>query len=455
MDAKNNSNLIVSSFTSMLQVALALKFSYIRSVYQIGGYRAFSFISLALIVLLGWGEATAQSKDLRKADKWYKDRYFMKAIPVYESALREKFRVGIAQKLASCYRFTNHWIKAEALLDSLVLEDKVGSDMLFLYGEALMTNGRYDQAYTWFEKYGRLEPEDSLVQQRMLSCRIIDQIPPFFDRFDYRKLSFNSEGDDHAAIPWGEGIVFTSDRARGTKLMKEKSNWTGRDFLQLYYVRQSADTLWDIPELWSGRLNALNNNVGYAIPAPDSSGLYFTRNIPEPNERGLQTLQIYFAEANGSDRWSRPELVDFANPSFNYMHPAISPDGKTMVFTSDRSGGSGGLDLWMANLRNGRWSRPENMGAILNTPAHEAFPYFGSDGRLFFASKGHPGFGGYDLFVSQQDASGIWLPPVNMGRPINSPLDDITFYRSADGNWGYFSSTRDGGDDDLYYWWRE
>jgi tetratricopeptide (TPR) repeat protein len=439
----------------MLQVALALKFSYIRSVYQIGGYRAFSFISLALIVLLGWGEATAQSKDLRKADKWYKDRYFMKAIPVYESALREKFRVGIAQKLASCYRFTNHWIKAEALLDSLVLEDKVGSDMLFLYGEALMTNGRYDQAYTWFEKYGRLEPEDSLVQQRMLSCRIIDQIPPFFDRFDYRKLSFNSEGDDHAAIPWGEGIVFTSDRARGTKLMKEKSNWTGRDFLQLYYVRQSADTLWDMPELWSGRLNALNNNVGYAIPAPDSSGLYFTRNIPEPNERGLQTLQIYFAEANGSDRWSRPELVDFANPSFNYMHPAISPDGKTMVFTSDRSGGSGGLDLWMANLRNGRWSRPENMGAILNTPAHEAFPYFGSDGRLFFASKGHPGFGGYDLFVSQQDASGIWLPPVNMGRPINSPLDDITFYRSADGNWGYFSSTRDGGDDDLYYWWRE
>lgn len=455
MVVQTYSNPIVSLFPHISRITLLKNPRFPRAAFYFIGNRALQIILFLLIVLPGSQEAIAQGKDLRKADKWYKDRYFMKAIPVYEVALHEKFRVGIAQKLASCYRFTNHWVKAEALLDSLVLEDKVRSDMLFMYGEALMTNGRYDQAYTWFEQYGRLEPEDSLVQQRMLSCRIIDQIPPFFDRFEYCKLPFNSDGDDHAAIPWGEGIVFTSDRAQGKKLMKEKSNWTGRDFLQLYYVHQGADTLWEVPELWSGRLNALNNNVGYAVQAPDGSGLYFTRNIPDPNERGLQTLQIYFAEANGSDRWSRPELVEFANPSFNYMHPAISPDGKTMVFTSDRSGGSGGLDLWMAFLRNGVWSRPENMGAILNTPAHEAFPYFDSKGRLFFASKGHPGFGGYDLFVTQQDTSGQWLPPINMGRPVNSPLDDITFYMSADGNWGYFSSTRDGGDDDLYYWWRE
>ena len=101
------------------------------------------------------------------------------------------------------------------------------------------------------------------------------------------------------------------------------------------------------------------------------------------------------------------------------------------------------------------WGRPERLDETINTPGHEGFPWFAPDGRLFFASKGHPGYGGYDLFVTQQDSTGKWTPPLNLGRPLNSPLDDITIFLDVSGQSGYFSSTREGEDDDLYYWYQD
>jgi hypothetical protein len=397
--------------------------------------------------------AFGQHKSVSRADKWYKDRSYKRAIPVYEAALREKFKLQVAHKLAHCYRYTNDWVKAQALLDSVVLEDRAREDLWFMYGEALMSNGRYEAAREWFLKVAHANPDDSLAIRRAEACLIVGQLPPLFPEVIYTPLSFNSAADDHAAFPWADGLVFTSDRTQGIRLLKERSTWTGRDFLRLYYTQPDTDSTWTNPMSWSSRLNLMNANTGYAVLAPDTSGVYLTRNIQEPNERGLYTLQIYYAPLTGADKWGRPEMVSFANTAFNMMHPAISPDGSRMVFASDRPGGMGGLDLWIVHRRGDAWSRPEHMGPIINTAAHDAFPYFSPDGRLFFASRGHPGFGGYDLFVTTQHENGAWTTPVNLGRPLNSPMDDITFYLLSDGKSGYFSSTRDGGDDDLYHWW--
>lgn len=412
----------------------------------------FSLLCLVILIIIPL-TTQGQHKAVSRADKWYKDRSYKRAIPVYEEALREAFKLPVAQKLAHCYRFTNDWEKAQALLDTLVLQERARDEMWFMYGEALMSNGHYERAREWFLKYAHANPDDSLALQRAEACLVVEQIPPLFPTARYIPLPFNSEADDHAVFPWAGGLVFTSDRSQGVRLLKERSSWTGRDFLRLYYTRPTSDSTWSVPESWSSRLNVMNANAGYAVLAPDSSGVYFTRNIQEPNERNLYTLQIYFARRTGEDKWGRPEPVSFANTSFNMMHPAISPDGNTLVFTSDRPGGSGGLDLWIVRRRGDSWGRSENMGPAINTEAHDAFPWFSADGRLFFASRGHPGFGGYDLFVSEPTTDGRWSAPVNLGRPLNSPLDDITFYLNPDGTSGYFSSTRDGGDDDLYAWW--
>ena len=135
------------------------------------------------------------------------------------------------------------------------------------------------------------------------------------------------------------------------------------------------------------------------------------------------------------------------------MYPAISADGETIIFASD-SKGEGGLDLFSSHLKNGKWSVPRNLGPMINTALHDAFPYLHPDGRLFFASKGHIGFGGFDLFVSNYDStSGDWTKPINLGQPINSPSDDFSFAFAPGDQIGTFTSTRGSGNDDIYFFW--
>lgn len=410
------------------------------------------FLLAGFILAAGIGSLYGQS-ELRRADEWYRNRAYSRAIPVYEAALRERFRTGTAQKLVNCYRLTGHWVRAEALLDTLVDREKVREEMWFIYGEALMSNGKYDRAREWFLRYADAVPEDTLALVRAEACLLVATIPPYFGQIAYRELPFNSDGDDHAAIPWEDGLLFTSDRSPGLHLLKEKSEWTGRDYLSLFFTRPETDSTWQDPARFSTRINEINVNVGYASAPADTSILYFTRNALEPNKRGLYPLQIYAAVHERGGGWSRPHPVSFSNPETNMMHPAVSADGGTLVFVSDRGDGEGGLDLWSSLQEDGQWTKPANLGPVINTSGHEAFPWFAPDGRLFFASKGHPGFGGYDLFVTSLDPDGMWTAPVNLGRPLNSPLDDITFCLDRTGAGGFFSSTRDGGDDDLYQWW--
>ncbi|MCF8238287.1 MAG: hypothetical protein K9I85_09045 [Saprospiraceae bacterium] len=413
------------------------------------------FLVISFVCPLFSGMVQGQSADLRKADKWYKVRSYAKAAPLYEEALRSRFRVSTAQKLASCYRLTNAWTKVEALLDTLILEERVNEDMWFLYGEALMSNGKYDKAREWFLRYAEAEPSDTLAIVRANACLIVGSIPPYFPNTVYKKLPFNSDEDDHAAMPWEGGILFTSDRSPGLHLLKEKSQWTGRDYLALFYSRPLTDSTWSDPERYTSRFNGININVGYTTMTADSSTLYFTRNTQEPNKRGVYPLQIYSSHREEGGNWSKPQPGSFSNSEINMMHPAISTDGQYMVFASDRGSGAGGLDLWIMEQKKSGWSRPTPLSDRINTPGHDAFPWIAPDGRLFFASKGHPGYGGYDLFVTERDSTGDWTVPINLGRPFNSPLDDITFYMQADGVGGYFSSTRDGEDDDLYRWTRK
>lgn len=413
------------------------------------------FWVISFVIPLFSGFTFGQSGDLRKADKLYKVRSYAKAAPLYEQALRERFRVSTAQKLASCYRLTNAWTQAEALLDTLILEDKVREDMWFMYGEALMSNGKYEKAREWFLKYAQAEPTDSLALIRAEACLIVGSIPPYFSTVRYEKLPFNSDEDDHAALPWEGGLLFTSDRSPGIHLLKEKSQWTGRDYLALFYTKPLTDSTWSAPDRYSGRINEININVGYTTVTADSLTMFFTRNTQEPNQRGYYPLQIYMTHRESGESWSKPRPVDFANPEINMMHPAISPDGQWLVFASDRGRGEGGLDLWITSRTATGWTRAEPISETINTSGHEGFPWIAADGRLFFASKGHLGYGGYDLFVTQRTEDGQWTSPINLGRPFNSPLDDITFYMAPDGQGGYFSSTRDGEDDDLYRWMKD
>ena len=183
--------------------------------------------------------------------------------------------------------------------------------------------------------------------------------------------------------------------------------------------------------------------------------IFFTRNNyqngqKQTNRKGDTLLKIYTAVRNGDD-WTSIKELPFNVDDYDQCHPTLSADGKVLIFSSNREGGYGGMDLYKSEFVNGQWSTPMNLGPQINTSQNEVFPYLHEDGKLYFASNGHGGYGGLDVLFAKKMNS-TWGSPNNIGSPINSLDDDFGYILEPSGQAGYFSSSRRKGlgKDDIY-----
>ena len=399
--------------------------------------------------------AFAQSKTLAKANKFYKTKEYAAAIPLFEKSLEEKSTVTTQTKLAFCYKSVNQIDKAEKLYSDIVYAEKPKLITFYYYGEALMRNGKYAAAKFWFEEYLKKKPGDPKSIQMIESCDKVNLIKPYFGYVEVTPFSMNSDSDDNAPVMLGDQLVFCSDRKQKIKLLKQKSGVTGRDFISIYQSQKQANGSFTEPIAFSSKINGLNKNTGPISFDASGNIAVFSRNGDVANKQEAYTLQLYEAVKEGG-KWKNVELLNFCKPGFNYMHPAISPDGQMLFFICDRAGGSGGTEIYQSKRKaDGTWNRPVNLGDVVNTSSHEGFPFYDTEGRLFFSSKGHIGFGGYDVFYTSMDDLGNWTKPVNVGFPVNSSSDDISIYVAADGESGMFTSCRSGTSDNIFLFQNE
>ncbi|WP_229599764.1 OmpA family protein [Runella slithyformis] len=202
------------------------------------------------------------------------------------------------------------------------------------------------------------------------------------------------------------------------------------------YVTHFKDGHWTTPTSISDKINTAENE-GTGTLSADGRTLVFTA----CNRRdGYGSCDLYISRKNGKD-WDTPKNIGInVNTPFWESQPTLSPDGRTLYFISDRKGGLGGRDVWYTSLqKNGEWSPAKNIGGPVNTPDDEASPYLHANGHtLFFASEGHEGFGGYDLFFSDSTAAG-WQKPENLGYPINTSDNQVALVITSDSQYGYYS----------------
>jgi len=164
----------------------------------------------------------------------------------------------------------------------------------------------------------------------------------------------------------------------------------------------------------------------------------------------MNTLVISKATLTGG-KWKTKAVKTFKSKEHSFGQPTISADGRTMYFISDMEGGFGGTDIYVSRLVDENWTTPENLGPTVNTEKNDMYPFLHESGILFFASEGHRGFGGMDIFMTSK-ADGEWMTPENMGNPVNTPSDDFSVYIDKNFDTGFFSSDRSGGrgGDDIY-----
>lgn len=414
---------------------------------------------LFLICLLVPAALIAQDKFIirKMADAYYNNFYFSKAIPLYEQLISKNPEdAQLYLKLATIYDHVNDNNNAERCYRELIARDSTKAEYMLKYAQALARNGKYTLSARFYEKLGK----DSTGNNRWKSfVKAYSNLPLFYLDSARIKISgtpFSTRADDFSPARFGNAIVFSSDRSGFTNL-RTSYNWTQSPFLDLFV----ADPDSEVASLFSGDLNSVYHE-GPVTFNRNQDTILFTRSNSDHlklhrNQEGINTLGLFRAVLDKENKkWTSLTPLNLNNINYSVEHPALSPDGRELFFSSDMPGGYGGMDLYVSHrsrdsVGNVSWGTPENLGSGINTPGYEVFPNLDGEGNLWFASNGIPGLGGLDLFFAARQES-VFEPPVNPGYPLNTRFDDFGYIPGGFGEKGYFSSNRKHGlrDDDIY-----
>lgn len=406
-------------------------------------------------------ESQAQNPAIERGNRLYKSLAFHEAIPVYESALSRRDDLEASMHLADCYRLTSNSYGAERWYGKVVSSGMSEPIHHLYYAQALLRNGKIELARVQFEAYVLRAPDDVRGRRGLAACEAWDDVASGGIPCRVSPLNINTPRSEFAPVLIGETLLFCSDRDSGMAVERAHL-WTGRDFLNVYRTVQVEGGGFREPDLLPGKVNGPFHD-GPVVLDSALRQMYFTRNTYQrrgfgKNARkasdGIVKLSLFRASREGdSDTWTTDDWqFAFNNDEFSTGHPALSPDGKILLFASDRPGGLGGVDLYRCVLQSdGTWSLPENLGPQINSAGDELFPVLHPSGDLLYASDGWAGLGGLDLYLAEKDSTG-WAEPRNLGAPLNSFQDDFSLFMTANWQKGYFSSNRTGGRglDDLY-----
>ncbi|MDR1130044.1 MAG: OmpA family protein, partial [Prevotellaceae bacterium] len=402
--------------------------------------------SLLLLTSCGVG------RRLKKADAVYEAGGYDKAANLYRKIapkIKDKDqKAQIFFKSGEAYRKSGNSASAGRSYDQAIRNKYPDPAVYLRNAEAALMSDNLEKAQKQLESFREVEPnnQQGLVLQK--SYELIASNPPEGQYKVENVREFNSRYHDFApafASSDYETLVFTSSRKEGKG--SKAYEVTGQKNTDLFKVAMSKKG-WGKP----APLDNVNTDdeEGAAVMNYNYTIMYFTRCRQERGEK--YGCSIMLSKIQG-DSWSDPEDLKLVSDSMIAAHPALSADGLTMYFSSNIFGGYGGSDLWKITRENesdNHWSEPLNLGSQINTPGNEMFPFVRKD-TLFFASNGHPGYGGLDIYKAYQNSSGIWIVE-NMGKPINSGADDFGIIFENENERGYFSSRRKGGrgGDDIY-----
>lgn len=419
----------------------------------------FLFSLLIAAGVLAQNDQMKSSVRVKAGDDYFKDGYYMEAIRYYKAALEEyPDNIKAQYQLAESYRLTQQYENAEYYYEQMTSGGQDSRYPLAGYYHAMMQKlkGQYDAAMKNFKEFrqllvtsGQHESEQFRYYYKQAKIEIdgcqlaLNQITMVHPDYQFQPLSapLNSEYNDYAAFSVGDdGVVcLTSARSSGKGSLVD--NQFGEAFADLFRFSNQGGS-WEAYDPNDRFEKMINTKYG------DGSGsfnrerdkFYYTN----CDEEG-SVCHIYVSKLEGG-RWSEPLPLNhnINEYGFNSKHPSLTPGGDTLFYVSDREGGMGELDIYMSiNAGGDNWGPPIHLGNQINTPFNEISPFYDADERvLFFASNGHRGFGGYDIFVARGaklESAEIY----NAGIPFNSYRDDIFFFLGN--KKGYLSSNREEG----------
>ena len=411
------------------------------------------YMAAVLVLLTGCGAEQA----MKKGDKFYALGEYFDASNQYRKAYsqtpaKDRTQRGkLALKMAECYRRINYTQKAIAAYNNAVRYKQEDSLTQLRLGQQLMKNGSYKEAAKAFQTFlDSLQWDSSpfsahYSQLAKTGLRSAQQAPQWRKEGSAytvkRENFFNSRRADYSPMLGGnenDMLFFTSTRnqAKGD----EYSGITGTKYADIFFSQKDDKGKWQKPEVIDSDLNT-DGDEGACSFSPDGRTMYLTQCKTDPSYPRYANI----ATSQRSDAsWSKATELQLTRDTLSaYAHPAVSPDGQWLYFTSDMPGGQGGYDIWRVRLTTSGVGGVENLGPSINTAGNEMFPTFRPNGDLYFSSDGHEGLGGLDIYIAKPDST-RWLLE-HPGYPLNSQGDDFGMTFEGLLNKGFFSSNRGDG----------
>lgn len=393
-------------------------------------------------------------KKVSQAQKAFEIGEYTKAAELYKKAYsREKNKYNKGEYsyfMGESYRIINKPTKAASAYSKAVRYKYPERQAQFYMAESYRKAGKLDKAIPEYETYLEEVPADVRAQKGLASCMMlkkgskqnryqVDKIKKLNSKFSDYSPAYASKSFDY--------LIFSSMRTEAKN--KRKNRVTGQGTSAIYYSKIDSKGEWTDPTAFEEPINFPQFDDGSPCVGLDGKTLYYTR-CRYDNTKPMGA-EIVFCSRKGG-KWGEPEALTIGEDSLVVAHPAISADGETLYFVSDRDGGFGGKDIWKTQKSGeGGWGEPVNLGSAINTSGDEMFPYVRMDGVLYFSSDTHIGFGGQDIFKAELNEEGEWTV-VNMGTPINSNSDDFGIVFKDKLEEGILSSSRGSskGIDNLY-----
>jgi len=405
----------------------------------------FSFVAL---------EGNAQQAKIKAANKDYDTFAYIDVIKTYEKvALKGYKSEDMFRKLGDSYYFNSEFEGAAKWYGELfAMNTNIESEYYYRYAQSLRATGQIDKADKMMAEFNSKFENDTRGKLYKENPNYLDLIKANSGRYNIEDAGINSKYSDYGTFVYNKKLYFTSARDTGN-FSKRKHTWTGEHFTNLY-----------VSDVDSAKVKkfktSLNSKFHDATPifTKDGKTVYFTRNNyldgkKGKNENNTTLVKLYKATLE-NDKWTNITALPFTSDNYSTAHPALSPDEKTLYFSSDMPGTLGQSDIFrvVINDNGAGYGSPQNLGPTINTEGKETFPFVTDEKEIYFSSDGRPGLGGLDVYVGEIEDDGTISEIQNIGADVNSPKDDFAYMIDPVSRKGYFSSNKAGGhgSDDIY-----
>lgn len=410
-----------------------------------------------LIHTLFYGTLFAQKSKVANAEKDYNNYAYVDVIKTYERLADKGYQsTDMYKKLANAYYFNSNYEKAAQWYEKLYnLLSDLEPEYLYRFAQSLKSIGKTSEAKAILNVFSKKAGKDNRNKKLKYNEDYLEDILSNVGVYSIENAGINSKYSDYGSAIIDNKLIFATARDTGG-VAKRVHTWSGDYFTNLYAAGVDGDLNPSNPVRYDSDINTKLHDAT-PVFTKDGNTMYFTRNNYLDGKKGVDAykatfLKIYKATLKDK-RWTNVVELPFNSNDFSTAHPALSPDEQTLYFVSNRPGSLGQSDLYKVAInRDGTFGEPMNLGDEINTEGRESFPFVTKDNHLYFASDGHPGLGGFDIFTTKIKQDGSFGPVENEGAEVNSPKDDFGYYRDSDNNRGFFSSNREGGlgSDDIY-----